>query len=550
MNRSADQSPTELTRSAPWMALLEQRKRLAGTHLRDLFAQQPQRGQQMLVDAAGWRLDYSKQRVDTDALNALLALAKARDLPGRIRAMFAGDIVNITEQRPALHIALRAPPSQSIVVDGVDVVKQVHETLARMSTFCERVRSGEWTGHDGQRIRNIVNIGIGGSDLGPRMAHQALLHYSQRDLTVRFVANLDHTELAEATRDLDPAQTLFIVSSKSFTTLETLANARAARAWLLASLKDEAAIARHFVAVSTNADAVREFGIDTGQMFGFWDWVGGRYSMDSAIGLSLMLAIGPAQFHELLAGFHAMDGHFSGAPLEQNLPALLGLLAVWNTNFLGAQTVAVLPYAQYLSLLPAYLQQLTMESNGKQVSMDGQRVDHATGPIYWGEPGTNGQHSFYQLLHQGTHTVPCDFIGFAQSLHAHDNQHDGLLANMFAQAAALAFGQSREELLEEGSEPSLAPHRACPGNQPSSTLLARRLTPFALGALIAAYEHSVFTQATIWDIDPFDQWGVQLGKTLATRTLEQMHDPQAQPPPDSSTQTLIGHWRALQGKTS
>lgn len=546
MTRTSTQDSTALTASSEWLALRAHRERLAPRHLRELFATHDARGQALLVEAAGWRLDYSKQRVDAAVLEALVALAAARDVPGRIRAMFNGEVVNPTEQRPALHVALRMPPSRTLLVDGTDVVPQVHAMLARMTRFCERVRSGEWTGHDGRRIRTVINIGIGGSDLGPRMAHQALRHYSHGELRVRFVANLDPTDLADATHGLDPAETLFIVSSKSFTTLETLTNARAARAWCLDALGDEAAIARHFVAVSTNAEAVRAFGIDTDLMFGFWDWVGGRYSMDSAIGLSTMLSIGSSHFHDMLAGFHAMDEHFRTAPLAGNLPALMGLLAVWNANFLDAGTVAVLPYAQHLQHLPAYLQQLTMESNGKHMNLAGQRVDHATGPIYWGEPGTNGQHSFFQLLHQGTHTVPCDFIGFARSLQASETQHDALLASMFAQSAALAFGRSRDELLAEGSGTTLAAHRACPGNQPSNTLLAQRLTPFSLGALVAAYEHSVFTQAAIWNIDPFDQWGVELGKTLAVRTLEDMRDAHAAPTADSSTQGLIAYWRAHQ----
>jgi glucose-6-phosphate isomerase len=474
----------------------------------------------------------------------LIRLAEECGLRGRIEAMFGGEKINATEQRAVLHTALRAPKGERIVTDGVDVVPEVHAVLERMAAFSQQVRSGGWLGHTGKRIRNVVNIGIGGSDLGPVMAYEALRHYSRRDLNFRFVSNVDATDFEEATRELDPGETLFIVCSKTFTTLETLTNAHAARAWSLRALGDPRAVRRHFVAVSTNAEGVAEFGIDTANMFGFWDWVGGRYSMDSAVGLSTMLAIGPENFRALLSGFHAMDRHFRSAPFERNLPVLMGLIGVWNSNFLGAQTVAVLPYEQYLKRFPAYLQQLTMESNGKHVSLEGVRVDHQTGPIYWGEPGTNGQHSFYQLIHQGTRLIACDFIGFCRTLNPLGRHHDLLMSNLFAQGEALAFGKTQDEVLAEGTPPSLAPHRVFEGNRPSNTILAERLTPETLGALVALYEHSVFTQGAIWNIDSFDQWGVELGKVLAKKTAAELESA-AEPAlaHDSSTNALIRHYR-------
>ncbi|HEY9400952.1 MAG TPA: glucose-6-phosphate isomerase, partial [Luteimonas sp.] len=495
------------------------------------------------AEGAGLYLDYSKQRVDDETLQLLFALARACGVPARIEAMFRGEHVNVTEDRPALHVALRAPAGERLEVDGVDVIAQVHAVLDRMAAFSSKVRDGRWTGATGQRIRNVVNIGIGGSDLGPVMAYEALRHYSQRDLTVRFVSNVDPTDFLEATRGLDPAETLFIICSKTFTTQETLTNAHVARDWCTKALGDDA-VARHFVAVSTNAEGVRGFGIDTDNMFGFWDWVGGRYSVDSAIGLSTMIAIGPDHFRDLLAGFHAMDVHFRTTPPERNLPVLMGLLAIWNNNFLGAATVAVLPYAQYLKRFPAYLQQLTMESNGKHVTLDGKCCDYDTGPIYWGEPGTNGQHSFYQLIHQGTRLVPCDFIGFCQPLNAMETQHDLLMANLFAQGEALAFGKSLHEVQADGAQASVAPHRVFDGNRPCSTILADRLTPHALGALVALYEHNVFVQGVIWNIDSFDQWGVELGKQLARRTETELAGA-ATPSPqhDSSTNALITRYR-------
>jgi glucose-6-phosphate isomerase len=528
-----------------WQALQQHAQLKGPQHLRELFAADPTRGERLVGEAAGLYLDYSKQRVTDETLALLFALADACGLQAHIAAMFRGERVNATEQRPALHIALRAPADERIEVEGVDVVPEVHAVLERMGSFAERVRDGEWTGFTGKRIRNVVNIGIGGSDLGPVMAYEALRHYSQRDLTLRFVSNVDGTDFIEATRDLDAAETLFIVCSKTFTTLETLTNAHAARAWCLQQLGDQAAVARHFVAVSTNTEGVRAFGIDPDNMFGFWDWVGGRYSMDSAIGLSTMIAVGAVNFHDMLAGFHAMDVHFRETPLQRNLPALMGLLAVWNNNFLGAATVAVLPYAQYLKRFPAYLQQLTMESNGKHVTVDGAWVDCDTGPIYWGEPGTNGQHSFYQLIHQGTRLVPCDFIGFCQPLDPLGEQHDLLMANLFAQGEALAFGKTGAEARSDGVPEIEVAHRTFDGNRPSSTILAARLTPHSLGALVALYEHSVFVQATIWNIDPFDQWGVELGKTLAMRTAAEIAS-KDEPPleHDSSTNALIRRYRA------
>ena len=544
-----------LTAKPHWKALEEHLAWIAPRHLREFFADDAERGERMAVEAAGLYLDYSKNRINDETLQLLVALASACGVEARREAMFTGAEVNVTEHRAALHVALRMPAGRELIVDGRNVIADVHEVLARMAVFCERVRSGQWTGHSGMPIRHVVNIGIGGSDLGPVMAYEALRYYSQRDLSFHFVSNIDGTDFIEATRELDPAETLFVVCSKTFTTLETLTNARAARAWCLRALGDEAAIAKHFVAVSTNAEGVAAFGIDTANMFGFWDWVGGRYSMDSAIGLSTMLAIGPEHFNDMLAGFHAMDEHFRHAPLDQNLPVLMGMLSIWNNNFLGADTVAVLPYSQYLSRFPAYLQQLTMESNGKHVTADGSRVDYQTGPIYWGEPGTNGQHSFYQLIHQGTRLVPCDFIGFCHPLNvlALENagsvdagdQHDLLMASLFAQGEALAFGRTPAQVNAEGTPAALAPHRVFDGNRPSNTILAERLTPHALGSLVALYEHSVFVQGTVWNIDSFDQWGVELGKQLATPLAAELIE--AEPAVfshDSSTNTLIKRYRA------
>jgi glucose-6-phosphate isomerase len=518
---------------------------LRGVDLRALFAQDPGRGERLTADAAGIYLDYSKHRVTDETLRLLVRLADAVGLRGRIDAMFRGDRINRTEDRPVLHVALRAPRERSIVVDGEDVVPRVHAVLDRMGELAERVRGGAWRGHTGLPVRNVVNIGIGGSDLGPVMAYEALRGYSDRRLTLRFVSNVDPTDFVEATRDLDPAETLFVVASKTFTTLETLTNAHTARAWCLAALRDTAAVSRHFVAVSTNVEAVARFGIDPANMFEFWDWVGGRYSFASAIGLSLMIAIGPGHFRELLAGLYAMDEHFRTAPFPQNLPVLLGLLTVWYADFFGAQSVAILPYAQYLKRFPAYLQQLAMESNGKQTTLGGTRVDYETGPIVWGEPGTNGQHSFYQLLHQGTPLVPCDFIGFCRPLAAVGDHHDLLMANVFAQAEALAFGKTPDEVRAEGTPESRVPHRTFEGNRPSSTLLLERLTPESLGALVALYEHSVFTQGVIWDVDSFDQWGVELGKVLASRIvgeLQSVREPALHH--DSSTNALLRRYRA------
>ncbi len=543
-----------LTQRPQWQALRDHAAAHSNDHLRDLFARDPARGQRLTAEAAGLYLDYSKQRVNDDTLRLLRELAQACNLSAHIDAMFRGERINVTEDRPVLHVALRAPEHERIEVDGVDVVAGVHAVLARMSTFADRVRSGEWKGHGGKPMRNIVSIGIGGSDLGPVMAYEALRDYSQRDLTLRFISNVDPTDFVEAVRDLDPAETLFIICSKTFTTLETLTNARAARQWCLqafdgADAEHDGAVARHFVAVSTNADGVRAFGIDTDNMFGFWDWVGGRYSMDSAIGLSTMIAIGPEHFRQMLAGFHAIDTHFRSSRFDHNLPVLMALLSIWNNNFLGAGTVAVLPYAQYLKRFPAYLQQLTMESNGKSVTLDGQRVDYQTGPIYWGEPGTNGQHSFYQLIHQGTRLVPCDFIGFCQPLNALDGQHDLLMANLFAQSEALAFGKTADEVKADGVDQALVPHRVFEGNRPSSTLLVERLTPHSLGALVALYEHSVFVQGVIWNIDSFDQWGVELGKVLATRTAAELASDQAPDlQHDSSTNTLMQRYRAQRNR--
>jgi glucose-6-phosphate isomerase len=517
-------------------------------HLRELFAHDPARSERMTAEAAGVFLDYSKNRVDDETLRLLIELAAQSGLRERIDAMFRGEKINVTEKRAVLHVALRAPKGASIMVDGKNVVPEVHGVLDKMAEFADRIRSGEWKGHTGKRIRNVINIGIGGSDLGPVMAYEALKYYSDRGMTFRFVSNVDGTDFVEATRDLDAAETLFIISSKTFTTLETMTNAHSARDWSLRGLGDAKAVARHFVAVSTNAEKVAEFGIDTANMFEFWDWVGGRYSMDSAIGLSTMLAIGPDHFRAMLEGFHAIDEHFRTAPFDRNLPVLMGLLGVWYNNFFGAQTVAVLPYDQYLKRFPAYLQQLTMESNGKHVTLGGTPVDYQTGPIFWGEPGTNGQHSFYQLIHQGTRLIPCDFIAFAQPLNALGRHHDMLLANVFAQTEALAFGKTREQVEAEGTPDWLVPHRVFEGNRPSNTILMDRLTPAALGKLVALYEHSVFTQGTIWDIDSFDQWGVELGKVLAQRIipeLEGKNEPELAH--DSSTNNLIRRYRKLKG---
>jgi glucose-6-phosphate isomerase len=545
-----DAESGSVTQLPAWRQLAAHRETVEGLHLRTLFDEDRERGERLSVEAVGLYLDYSKHRITDETLRLLVSLAEQSGLRRRIDAMFRGDRINATENRSVLHVALRAPRDGSIVVDGVDVVSDVHTVLDEMARFADRVRNGEWIGHTGKPIRNIVNVGIGGSDLGPVMAYEALRHYATRDLTFRFVSNVDGTDFAEATRDLDAAETLFIISSKTFTTLETMTNAHSARAWTLARLSDEKAIARHFVAVSTNDSEVAAFGIDTANMFGFWDWVGGRYSMDSAIGLSTMVAVGPEHFRALLSGFRAMDVHFRTAPFERNLPVLLGLLAVWNNNFLGAQTVAVLPYEQYLARFPAYLQQLTMESNGKRVTLDGEPIsDYETGPIFWGEPGTNGQHSFYQLIHQGTKLIPCDFIGFAEPLNPLGVHHDILMSNVFAQAEALAFGRTTDEVAAEGTPAWLVPHRTFEGNRPSSVILAERLTPETLGKLVALYEHSVFTQGTIWNIDSFDQWGVELGKALATRIIPELTD---QGPieleHDSSTNALIRRYRTMRGR--
>jgi glucose-6-phosphate isomerase len=524
---------SHLRDSPAWAELERHAEEVRALHLRELFAADPDRGERLTLEAEGIYLDYSKNRITDETLGLLLRLAEERGVAARRDAMFAGEHINVTEDRAVLHVALRAPRGERIEVDGEDVVPKVHEVLDRMAAFADRIRSGDWKGHTGRRIRNVVNIGIGGSDLGPVMAYEALRHYSQRDLTFRFVSNVDGTDIVEATRDLHPEETLFIVASKTFTTLETIRNATSAREWLLAALGDDAAVAKHFVAVSTNAEEVSKFGIDTENMFGFWDWVGGRYSMGSAIGLSTMIAIGPARFRELLAGFHALDEHFRTAPFARNLPVLLGLLTVWYSDFFGAQTQAILPYDQYLKRFPAYLQQLTMESNGKSVTLDGARVDYQTSPIYWGEPGTNGQHSFYQLIHQGTELIPADFIGFSRSLNPLANHHDLLMANVFAQTEALAFGQDNPE-----------PYRRFEGNRPSNTILAEQLDPATLGKLVALYEHSVFVQGAIWGVNSFDQWGVELGKVLAKRVageLEAAEEPELTH--DSSTNALIRRYR-------
>ena len=531
-----------------WKALQQHYAKVQNVHLRQMFAEDPQRAEHFAFDAVGLYFDYSKNRITDETVRLLLELANQSGLRERIDAMFSGEKINVTEKRAVLHVALRATKDESIRVDGMGVVPEVHAVLDRMTAFANQVRSGQWRGHTGKRVRNVINIGIGGSDLGPVMAYEALKYYSQRDMTFRFVSNVDGTDFAEATRDLSADETLFIVSSKTFTTLETMTNALTAREWALQALGDEKAVARHFVAVSSNTAEVKKFGIDTANMFQFWDWVGGRYSMDSAIGLSTMIAIGPDQFRAMLAGFHAMDEHFRTAAFDRNLPVLMGLLAVWYNNFFESQTIAVLPYEQYLKRFPAYLQQLTMESNGKHVTLDGTRVEYQTGPIFWGEPGTNGQHSFYQLIHQGTKLIPCDFVGFFQTLNPLGDHHDLLMSNVFAQAEALAFGKTPEEVREEGTPDWLVPHRTFEGNRPSNVILAERLTPETLGKLVALYEHSVFTQGAIWQIDSFDQWGVELGKVLAQRIipeLEAAEEPSLKH--DSSTNALIRRYRNLKG---
>jgi glucose-6-phosphate isomerase len=537
---------TSLRDREAWKALERHHAEIAGRHLREMFAEDPGRGERLTAEAAGLYLDYSKNRVTDETIRLLIDLANESDVEDRRDMMFAGEHINVSENRAVLHVALRMPSGSSLVVDGTDVVKEVHEVLSRMRLFSDRVRSGEWRGHSGKRIRNIVNVGIGGSDLGPVMAYEALRHYSMRDLTFRFVSNVDSTDFVEATRDLSAEETLFIISSKTFGTLETLTNAASARKWVVEQLGDEAAVAKHFVAVSTAADRVSAFGIDTANMFGFWDWVGGRYSMDSAIGLSTMLAIGPDGFDELLAGFHAMDEHFKTAPLAENLPVLMGLLAVWYGGFFDAQTIGVMPYEQYLKRFPAYLQQLTMESNGKHVTVTGDHVDYDTGAVYWGEPGTNGQHSFYQLIHQGTRLIPVDLLGFGRSLNPLDEHHDILTSNVFAQAQALAFGKTAEEVRAEGTAEDVVPHRVMEGNRPTNVLMADVLTPRILGTLVALYEHSVFTQGTIWGVDSFDQWGVELGKVLAAQIIPELESEQEPDlKHDSSTNALIRRYRKL-----
>jgi glucose-6-phosphate isomerase len=539
---------TPLPERKAWQALTRHHAEIAGQHLRELFAADPGRGERMVAEAAGLYLDYSKNRVTGETMRLLVELAVESGLPERRDAMFRGEHINVSEDRAVLHVALRMPRTQTLVVDGTDVVREVHEVLDRMAGFANRIRSGEWTGQTGQAIRNVVNIGIGGSDLGPVMAYEALRDYATRDIAFRFVSNVDSTDFVEATRDLSPAETLFIISSKTFGTLETLTNATSARDWITASLGEDA-VAKHFVAVSTNAERVAKFGIDTANMFGFWDWVGGRYSMDSAIGLSTMVAIGPERFGEMLAGFHAMDEHFRTAPLERNLPVLMGLLAVWYRDFFGLQSYGVMPYEQYLKRFPAYLQQLTMESNGKHVTLAGERVSYDTGAVFWGEPGTNGQHSFYQLIHQGTTIIPVDLIGFGKTLNPLGDHHDILSSNVFAQAAALAFGKTADEVRAEGTAARVVPHRVMEGNRPSNVLLAEILTPRILGTLVALYEHSVFTQGTIWDIDSFDQWGVELGKVLAAAIIPELTSP-AEPAldHDSSTNALIRKYRELKAR--
>ncbi len=540
---------TSLTSSASWKALEHHHGEIAGKHLRDLFADDNGRGERLTAEGVGLYLDYSKNRVTDETMQLLLDLARECRVEQRRDMMFRGDKINVSENRSVLHVALRMPKGTSLVVDGVDVVAEVHEVLDRMAAFANRIRSGEWKGHTGKPIRNVINVGIGGSDLGPVMAYEALRHYSDRNLTFRFVSNVDSTDFAEATHDLAAEETLFIISSKTFGTLETLTNATSARDWVVSELGADEAVAKHFVAVSTNAEKVAAFGIDTANMFGFWDWVGGRYSMDSAIGLSTMIAIGPEQFEEMLAGFHAMDEHFRTTPLDKNLPVLMGLLAVWYVNFFGVQTIGVMPYDQYLKRFPAYLQQLTMESNGKHVTVEGERVDYDTGPVYWGEPGTNGQHSFYQLIHQGTRLIPVDLIGFGKTLNPLGDHHDILSSNVFAQAQALAFGKTADEVRAEGTAPNVVPHRVMEGNRPTNVILAEVLTPRLLGTLVALYEHSVFTQGAIWDIDSFDQWGVELGKVLAVQIIPELEsgdEPELKH--DSSTNALIRRYRALKNQ--
>jgi glucose-6-phosphate isomerase len=543
-------STISLTQRPEWRALGAHYQKIKDVHLRQLFADDPKRGERLVVEDVGVYFDYSKNRVNEETIQLLVALAEECGLRARIEAMFRGEKINVTEKRAVLHVALRAPRDQSILVDGENVVPKVYEVLDRMADFANRVRSGDWKGHTGKRIRSVINIGIGGSDLGPVMAYEALRHYSQRDLTFRFVSNVDGTDFAEATQGLDAAETLFIVSSKTFTTQETMTNAHTAREWALKQLSDEKAVAKHFVAVSTNGQEVAKFGIDTANMFGFWDWVGGRYSMDSAIGLSTMIAIGPENFRAMLAGFHEMDEHFRTAAFARNLPVLLGLLGVWYNNFFGSQTVAVLPYDQYLKRFPAYLQQLTMESNGKSVTLEGTRVDYQTGAVFWGEPGTNGQHSFYQLIHQGSKLIPCDFIGFGKALNPLGDHHDLLMSNLLAQSEALAFGKTAAEVKAEGTADWLVPHRVFEGNRPSNTILIERLTPEVLGKLVALYEHAVFTQGVIWNVDSFDQWGVELGKVLARRITPELQAASEAPlKHDSSTNTLIRRYRKLKGST-
>ena len=540
---------TSLTSSASWKALEHHHGEIAGKHLRDLFADDNGRGERLTAEGVGLYLDYSKNRVTDETMQLLVDLARECRVEQRRDMMFRGDKINVSENRSVLHVALRMPKGTSLVVDGVDVVAEVHEVLDRMAAFANRIRSGDWKGHTGKPIRNVINVGIGGSDLGPVMAYEALRHYSDRNLTFRFVSNVDSTDFAEATHDLAAEETLFIISSKTFGTLETLTNATSARDWVVSELGADEAVAKHFVAVSTNAEKVAAFGIDTANMFGFWDWVGGRYSMDSAIGLSTMIAIGPEQFEEMLAGFHAMDEHFRTTPLDKNLPVLMGLLAVWYVNFFGVQTIGVMPYDQYLKRFPAYLQQLTMESNGKHVTLEGERVDYDTGPVYWGEPGTNGQHSFYQLIHQGTRLIPVDLIGFGKTLNPLGDHHDILSSNVFAQAQALAFGKTADEVRAEGTPPNVVPHRVMEGNRPTNVILAEVLTPRLLGTLVALYEHSVFTQGTIWDIDSFDQWGVELGKVLAVQIIPELEsgdEPELKH--DSSTNALIRRYRALKNQ--
>jgi len=540
---------TPLPERKSWQALKRHYDEISGRHLRELFAGDPGRGERLTAEAAGLYLDYSKNRVTDETMRLLVALAEESGVAERRDAMFRGEHINVSEDRAVLHVALRMPRSASLIVDGEDVVAQVHEVLDRMADFAGRVRSGAWTGYTGKRIRNVVNVGIGGSDLGPVMAYEALRHYSRREMTFRFVSNVDGTDFAECTHDLDPAETLFVISSKTFVTLETLTNAHSARDWVVSALGSEDAVAKHFVAVSTNAEKVSEFGIDTANMFGFWDWVGGRYSMDSAIGLSTMIALGPEGFYEMLAGFHEMDEHFRTAPLERNLPVLMGLLAVWYRDFFGLQSYGVMPYEQYLKRFPAYLQQLTMESNGKHVTLTGEHVSYDTGAVFWGEPGTNGQHSFYQLIHQGTTIIPVDLIGFGKTLNPIRDHHDILSSNVFAQAQGLAFGKTEEEVRAEGTPEHVVPHRVMEGNRPSNVLLAEILTPRILGALVALYEHSVFTQGTIWDVDSFDQWGVELGKVLAVKIIPELTS--AQEPAldhDSSTNALIRRYRALKAR--